>query len=738
VSQSALIPLINNAALLVAMVLVYEVLSARLPTRKNLLWQVISGLLLGMIGMAVMLNSWQLAPGVIYDTRSVVLALSGLFFGTVPTLLAVLLTGALRIMIGGGGAPVGVAVIVCSAGIGLLWRYLRKRELRALSFGELYLLGLAVHFVMIGLMLLLPQEARGNFFAQAALPVMLIYPLATALAGWAMVAREARRHLEKEKEKAEETLRRNEARLRSLVELLQYQTRDLQDFLALTLEKAIELTGSKLGYIFTYDEEKKRLIPQAWSKGALEETKIPNPPYHFDPEKSALLGEPVRQGKPLILNDYQAPHPLKKGYPEGHVEIRKFLSVPVFKNGKIVALIGLANKETDYEEADVLQIRLLMEAVWRTLERRQVEEALEESQAYFEIALQAAGMGVWRRDLAQNRFFFSDYALKLLGIDPEKFRGTVEEFLAAVHPEDRERLRAFMASVAELDQPFDQEYRVLWADGSVRFIRARGRVMRDEKGQPVRVMGVLWDVTELRRKETEVERARADFLLSVSHELKTPLFLMAADLELLKSRPPEERLRQLLSMEETFSRNLMRLRFLVENLIDSQRAATMGMRLNLVKADLNSLVKSAVEELEIPMRKQNIELKLDLKPLPSIDLDQEAITRVLQNLLTNAFKFSPPGGTVEIRTRSEEDLVILEVQDYGPGIPQENISYLFQPFSRTQQAMQSVIPGTGLGLYVSRILIEAHGGTISLSSGEGKGTTVTVRLPVKGGERRVQ
>lgn len=707
-SQSALIPLINNAALLVAMVLVYEVLSARLPTRKNLLWQVISGLLLGMIGMAVMLNSWQLAPGVIYDTRSVVLALSGLFFGTVPTLLAVLLTGALRIMIGGGGAPVGVAVIVCSAGIGLFWRYLRKRELRALSFGELYLLGLAVHFVMIGLMLLLPQEARGNFFAQAALPVMLIYPLATALAGWAMVAREARRHLEKEKEKAEETLRRNEARLRSLVELLQYQTRDLQDFLALTLEKAIELTGSKLGYIFTYDEEKKRLIPQAWSKGALEETKIPNPPYHFDPEKSALLGEPVRQGKPLILNDYQAPHPLKKGYPEGHVEIRKFLSVPVFKNGKIVALIGLANKETDYEEADVLQIRLLMEAVWRTLERRQVEEALEESQAYFEIALQAAGMGVWRRDLAQNRFFFSDYALKLLGIDPEKFRGTVEEFLAAVHPEDRERLRAFMASVAELDQPFDQEYRV------------------------------LWDVTELRRKETEVERARADFLLSVSHELKTPLFLMAADLELLKSRPPEERLRQLLSMEETFSRNLMRLRFLVENLIDSQRAATMGMRLNLVKADLNSLVKSAVEELEIPMRKQNIELKLDLKPLPSIDLDQEAITRVLQNLLTNAFKFSPPGGTVEIRTRSEEDLVILEVQDYGPGIPQENISYLFQPFSRTQQAMQSVIPGTGLGLYVSRILIEAHGGTISLSSGEEKGTTVTVRLPVKGGERRVQ
>jgi len=736
VSQTALIPLINNAALLIAMVLIYEALSARLPARKNILWQVVSGLLSGIIGMAVMLNSWQLAPGVIYDTRSVVLALSGLFFGTIPALLAVLLTGALRIMMGGSGAPVGVTVIVCSAAIGLLWRHLRRRELRTLSLGELYLLGLAVHFVMVGLMLFLPQEARHSFFAQAALPVMLIYPLATALAGWAMAIREQRRYLESEKEKAEETLRRNEARLRSLVEILQYQAKDTQDFLAMALEKSVELTGSKVGFIGIYDEDEKRLRVNQFSKDALEECGTPNPPSTFDLETGGLWAEAIRQRKSVIINDYQAPNPLKKGHPEGHIELRRLLTVPVFRNEEIVGLVALANKKTDYEEMDALQIRLLMDAVWRTVERMGAEEALKESQTHLGLALEAAGMGVWNRDLARNRFSFSNSALKFLGIDPEKFTGTVEEFLEAVHPEDRERLRAFIARAPELDQPFDQEYRVLWPDGSVRIIRVRGRVMRDEVGKPVRIIGVLWDFTELRWKEEEVERAQADFLLSVSHELKTPLFLMAANLELLKSRPPEERLHQFLSMEETFSRNLLRLRNLVYNLIDSQRRPTMGTHLNLTPADLNSLIESALEEMEKLAKKQNIDLKLDLKPLPQRDLDQEAITRVLHNLLTNALKFSPPGGVVEVRTRSEEGQVILEVQDYGPGIPPEAIPQLFQPFGRTDQSIKSVIPGTGLGLYVSKVLVEAHGGTISISSEGGKGTTVTVRLPIGRKESR--
>ncbi|MGB9553460.1 MAG: PAS domain-containing sensor histidine kinase, partial [bacterium] len=266
---------------------------------------------------------------------------------------------------------------------------------------------------------------------------------------------------------------------------------------------------------------------------------------------------------------------------------------------------------------------------------------------------------------------------------------------------------------------------------SVRIIRARGKVMRDENGKPTRVIGVLWDITEWREKEKEVERARADFLLSVSHELKTPLFLMGANLELLKSFPLKERLKHFFSLEETFSRNLLRLRYLVDNLIDSQRTATMGTYLRLKKTDLNFLITSALEELEILEKKQNIQIRLDLTPLPEMDLDQEAITRVLHNLLSNAIKFSPPGEVVEVRTRGEEGQVILEVEDHGPGIPQEEIPYLFQPFSRTKQAVQSVIPGTGLGLYVSKILVEAHGGTIALSSGEGKGTTVTVRLPVK-------
>lgn len=859
-NQGPLIPLINNAALLIAMVVVYEALSTRIRERNKVWWQVLSGIILGGIGMAVMLNSWVLSPGVVFDTRSVILGLSGLFFGTIPALLAIIFTGTLRLWMGGSGLLMGMAVIVSSGGIGLLWRHLRKHELHTFPFWELYLFGLLIHSVMLLCSLLLPPEARFKFFTVAALPVMLIYPLATALAGWAMAGREQRRYLESEKEKTEETLRRNEARLRSLVEILQYEAQDLKNFLSFALEKAIELTGSKAGFISFYDEGTRSLRVYQISKAALEECGIPNPPSAFDLEKGGLWAEAIIQRKPVIINDYQAPNPLKKGYPEGHIELRRLLAVPVFRNEKIVSLIVLANKNNEYEEMDAIQIGLLMETVFRTVERKQTEKTLaqekEKAQKYLEVAgvmfvvlntkgevtlinqkgceilgypqeeiigknwfdhflpskvgnqvkavfqkivsgemetteyyenpvlprdrkerivawhniplkdqdgniigilssgediterkrteeelkereaklnlaLEAARMGIWEQALDSNRFVFTEMTFKLLGIDPQKFKGTVEEFLSAVHPEDRERLRAFMANVAQLNQPFEQEYRVLWPDGSVRVIRTWGRVMRDQNGKPARIIGVLWDITEWREKEKEVERARADFLLAVSHELKTPLFLMEANLELLKFFPPEERLKHFFSLEETFLRNLLRLRYLVDNLIDSQRTVTMGTHLRLKKTDLNSCIALALEELKVLEKKQDIQMRMDLKPLPEIDLDQEAMIRVLHNLLSNAIKFSPPGGTVEVRTRREEDQVILEVEDHGPGIPKEEIPYLFQPFSRTKQAVHSVIPGAGVGLYVSKILVEAHGGTIELLSEGGKGTTVIVRLPLK-------
>ena len=168
-------------------------------------------------------------------------------------------------------------------------------------------------------------------------------------------------------------IRRNEARLRSLANILQYPSDSIQDFLDHALHEAIRLTGSKIGYIYRYHEDRREFALNSWSRGVMEECSVVNPQTCYELDKTGLWGEAVRQRQPILVNDFAAAHPLKKGYPAGHAPLLKYLTVPVFSSREIVAVVGVANKVTDYHETDILQLTLLMEAVWKVVERRSAE-----------------------------------------------------------------------------------------------------------------------------------------------------------------------------------------------------------------------------------------------------------------------------------------------------------------------------------------------------------------------------
>ncbi len=178
--------LAGNAALLLAIVVLYDAMGFRKEGQHSILREATNGVLLGIIGIAVMLTAFQLYPGIFFDTRSVVLCLGALFFGTVPALVAVLLTGGFRLLMGGSGTAMGVAVIVLSAAIGLAWRHIRGRRLETLTLTELYLFGVTVHLGMLACIFLLPGHLRWAVFSTIALPIMVIYPVATALGGWVL------------------------------------------------------------------------------------------------------------------------------------------------------------------------------------------------------------------------------------------------------------------------------------------------------------------------------------------------------------------------------------------------------------------------------------------------------------------------------------------------------------------------------------------------------------------------
>ena len=192
---SAFVSLLQNAALLLVLVFVYDLLS-RYFRRQTLTFKILTGSVLGAIAVAVMLAALVLPSGVMFDTRSVVLSMGTLFYGTVPGAIAGLIAAAYRASLGGPGAVMGVSVIAMSVVVGALWRRWRHMARRDPSLLELYLFGLTVHVLMLALTVTLPWSIALRTFENIAVPVIVIYPLASVLLGWLMIDQRRRRRSE--------------------------------------------------------------------------------------------------------------------------------------------------------------------------------------------------------------------------------------------------------------------------------------------------------------------------------------------------------------------------------------------------------------------------------------------------------------------------------------------------------------------------------------------------------------
>jgi PAS domain S-box-containing protein len=191
---------------------------------------------------------------------------------------------------------------------------------------------------------------------------------------------------------------RNQQRLSCLAEVLQHPCNSVKEFLDFALEQALRLTGSAIGYIYHYSEERQELVLNSWSKSVMASCGIENPKYCRELSTTGLWGETVRQRKPIIVNDYAAPNRLKHGYPEGHAELRNYLTVPVIIEGRIVGVVAVANKATDYRREDVRQLRLLFDAVWKEVGRKEAEESLRASERQYRLLFERAPVGIFKID----------------------------------------------------------------------------------------------------------------------------------------------------------------------------------------------------------------------------------------------------------------------------------------------------------------------------------------------------
>jgi signal transduction histidine kinase len=226
----------------------------------------------------------------------------------------------------------------------------------------------------------------------------------------------------------------------------------------------------------------------------------------------------------------------------------------------------------------------------------------------------------------------------------------------------------------------------------------------------------------------ELDRMKNEFIAVISHELRTPLTSISGYLDMAldvvdEPIPPTQR-GQLLIVQ----RNVSRLVALVNQLLYLARAEAQPVTVSKQPTDLQHLLDDCADTARPAAEEKSIELRLETEPLPPVLADADELLRLLDNLVSNAIKFTPTGGQVLVQARRNGDRVLLEVTDTGPGIPLEEQRHLFKPFARTKFTKASAVPGTGLGLAISQRIAEAHETTIEVESTPGNRTTFRLSL----------
>ena len=351
--------------------------------------------------------------------------------------------------------------------------------------------------------------------------------------------------LEEERERADVALRLEQARLEALLKLGSMTDAPMQGIMDFALEEAVRLTESEIGYLAFMNEDESVLTMHSWSKTAMEQCAIIDKPIVYPVEMTGLWGEAVRQRKPVVTNDYSAPSPLKKGHPEGHINMVRHMNIPVFDGERIVAVAGVGNKNTPYHDADIRQLTLLMQGMWRLIQRRRAEQELREahdeleqrvekrtaelaganeelkremaereraekvirdSQALYSSLVENLPVNVFRKDLEGRIVFGNRSYCEVLGRTLDELLGKTDFDLFP--PELAEKYRKDDATVLATEEGWEDVEEHRKPDGEMIYVHVLKTPVRDAEGNVNGIQGMFWDVTARKKAEAALEHER--------------------------------------------------------------------------------------------------------------------------------------------------------------------------------------------------------------------------------------
>jgi PAS domain S-box-containing protein len=416
----------------------------------------------------------------------------------------------------------------------------------------------------------------------------------------------------------------------------------------------------------------------------------------------------------------------------------------------VVCILDKRPRELSTTQKDAL--RAIGRQVMSQLELRRVSRAESLARHKFSGLVEQLPGGVYIENLgAASGSYFSPQVESMTGYTPGEWASGTDFFSRVLHPEDRERVLEAFARAHETREPIQIEYRVIAKDGHVVWIQDDAAVARDDEGKPLYFQGFMADATvrkqnELKLREIEgrqlereraqnerlrsVDRMKDEFVALVSHELRTPLTSIRGYLELVMD-DAEQLPAEALDYLEIVGRNTDRLLHLVGDLLLVAQAEAGKLSFEWIAVELVPLVAQCVQAAQPAAEAAGVELRFTSEASEPIVGDPARIGQLLDNLISNAIKFTPVGGYVDVAVDASARSAVIEVRDTGYGIAPEDQEQLFERFFRTQSATDKVIAGTGLGLSIAKAIVDAHQGSISVDSAVHHGTTFRVELPAK-------
>ncbi|TAK27320.1 MAG: PAS domain S-box protein [Myxococcaceae bacterium] len=572
--------------------------------------------------------------------------------------------------------------------------------------------------------------------------------------------RESARELERYRHQLEAMVEERTAALAHANQLLQSADRRLKAMLALSqraatldetqtlqlgIDEAVRLTGSGVGWIIVLGEDER----SAESVTAASGPGLGCGPGDERDLAAGIAAEAARRREPAVDNERAG-----ADVAADHVPLARSIAVPFVENERVRLVLVVGNRPSPYDGSDAQELELIGNDIWGVVQRRRAELAVSAaytrmrlSEERLNLATEASAAGIWDEDLRSGVVTVSAAYATMLGYAPGELPTEGGHWASLIHPAERDRVVEECARRLREVGRVSVEFRMRAKDGSYRWVLRQGNVVeRDARGEPQRIVGTHMDLTARRAEEDELRaakeaadaasRAKSSFLATMSHEIRTPLNGVIAMAEVLSQAELSPRDRDAVLTIHSSANLLLSV---IDDILDFSKIEAGRLELEISDASIHELVEELCASLLPLAQRKSVDLCLFVDPaVPAVlRTDRVRLRQVLYNLLGNAIKFSgsQPGLRGRVRlgieaTGGEAPRLLLRVDDNGVGMTEETIGRLFRPFSQGEASTTRRFGGSGLGLAITHRLVEAFGGSITVESAPGLGSTFTVALPL--------